>query len=303
MDEGTFAILQGKYHLLQIPLFHMKGEKMKTRVITGIGIIVVAIALVALASFTPIYCIGMAVLAVIASFELLRVFGVHKEWHISAPTYVLSAVLPFSAYFATDFRGKYVLAVGAVLFSFLVYLLGVAVFSHKKIKFVLVAAVYMAIIYVIVSFTSLSMIMYVEKGIYYLGIIIISSWGCDAGAYFIGCKFGKHKLIPDVSPNKSVEGAIGGLAVSVVFNVLYGYIVKICGGAEVNYLVLAILGLVLSVVAMVGDLIASLIKREYGIKDYSNLLPGHGGIVDRFDSVFPIATFLLMVSAVWPPFL
>ena len=275
---------------------------MKTRVITGIGIVLVAIVLVALASFTPVYCIGMAALAVMATFELLRVFGVHKEWHISAPSYLLSAVFPFAAYFAGDMKGKFVLIMGAVLFSFLVYLLGVAVFSHKKIKFVLVAAVYMAIIYVIVSFTSLSLIMYVNKGIYYLGIIVISSWGCDAGAYFIGCKFGKHKLIPDVSPNKSVEGAIGGIAVSVALNLLYGFIVKACGGAEINYLALAILGLVLSVVAMVGDLIASLIKREYGIKDYSNILPGHGGIVDRFDSVFPIATFLLMVSAIWPPF-
>lgn len=275
---------------------------MKTRVTTGIGIILVAIALVALASFTPIYCIGIAVLAVVATFELLRVFGVHKEWHISAPAYVLSAALPFSAYFVGEERVRFILIMGSILFSFLIYLLGVAVFSHKRIKFVLVAAVYMAILYVIVSFTSLSLIMYVNKGIYYLGIIIISSWGCDAGAYFIGCKFGKHKLIPDVSPNKSVEGAIGGLAVSVLVNLLYGHIVKICGGADVNYLALAILGVVLSVVAMVGDLIASLIKREYGIKDYSNILPGHGGIVDRFDSVFPIATFLLMVSAVWPPF-
>ena len=275
---------------------------MKTRVITGIGIILVAIVLVALASFTPIYCIGIAVLAVIATFELLRVFGVYKEWHISAPAYVLSASLPLSAYFVGEERVKFILIMGSILFSFLVYLLGVAVFSHKRIKFVLVAAVYMAILYVIVSFTSLSLIMYVNKGIYYLGIIIISSWVCDSGAYFIGCRFGKHKLIPDVSPNKSIEGAIGGLAVSVLVNLLYGHIVKICGGAEVNYLALAILGVVLSVVAMIGDLIASLIKREYGIKDYSNILPGHGGIVDRFDSVFPIATFLLMVSAVWPPF-
>ena len=275
---------------------------MKTRIITGIGIVLVAIALVALASFTPIYCLGMSALAAIATFELLRVFGVHKDWHISAPAYALAVAFPFAAYFVGDSKAKFVLIMGSALFSFLVYLLGVAVFSHKKIKFVLVAAVYMAIIYVIVSFTSLSLIMYVSKGIYYLGLIIISSWGCDAGAYFIGCKFGKHKLIPDVSPNKSVEGAIGGMAVSVVFNLLYGHIVKICGGAEVDYLVIAILGVVLSVVAMVGDLIASLIKREYGIKDYSNLLPGHGGIVDRFDSVFPIATFLLMVSAIWPPF-
>jgi phosphatidate cytidylyltransferase len=276
---------------------------MKTRVITGIGIFVVAVLLVVLAPFTPIFCIGMSVLAVMASFELLRVFGIHKDWHISAPSYLLAAALPFAAYFVTDeTRVKFILIEAAIIFIYLVYLLGAAVFSHKKIKFVLVAAVFMALVYVIVSFTSLSLLMYVNKGLFYFGVIIISSWGCDAGAYFIGCKFGKHKLIPDVSPNKSVEGAIGGVLVSIVLNVLYGFVVSTLGGAKVEYLSLALLGLVLSIVAMVGDLIASLIKREYGIKDYSNLLPGHGGIVDRFDSVFPIATFLLMMSAVWAPF-
>lgn len=276
---------------------------MKTRVITGIGILVVAVLLVVLAPFTPIFCIGMSVLAVMASFELLRVFGIHKDWHISAPSYLLAAALPFAAYFVTDeTRVKFILIEAAIIFIYLVYLLGAAVFSHKKIKFVLVAAVFMALVYVIVSFTSLSLLMYVNKGLFYFGVIIISSWGCDAGAYFIGCKFGKHKLIPDVSPNKSVEGAIGGVLVSIVLNVLYGFVVSSLGGAKVEYLSLALLGLVLSIVAMVGDLIASLIKREYGIKDYSNVLPGHGGIVDRFDSVFPIATFLLMMSAVWAPF-
>jgi phosphatidate cytidylyltransferase len=92
------------------------------------------------------------------------------------------------------------------------------------------------------------------------------------------------------------------VAVSVLLNVLYGWILSLTGVAAINYVALAVLGLILSVVAMVGDLIASLIKREYGIKDYSNILPGHGGIIDRFDSVFPIATFLLMISAIWPPF-
>ncbi len=279
---------------------------MKTRVITGIGILVVAISLVILAQFTPIFCIGMAALAVMASFELLRVFGIHKDWHISVPTYGLAAAFPFAAYFIRETikenLAEFIIILASALFIFLVYLLGAAVFSHKKIKFNLVAAVFMSVTYVIVSFTSLSLLMYVNKGIYYFGTILISTWGCDAGAYFIGSKFGKHKLIPDVSPKKSIEGAIGGVLVSIVLNLLYGLGVQSFGGANVDYIVLAILGLVLSVVAMTGDLIASLIKREYGIKDYSNLLPGHGGIMDRFDSVFPVATFLLMMSAVWAPF-
>lgn len=284
--------------------FDKKGEKMKTRVITGIGILVVAIALVALA-FTPVFCIGIASLSVIACFELLRVFGMHKDWHISVPTYVLAAGFPVAAYITKVVDGAlmtFILVLGSVIFSFLVYLLGVAVFSHKKIKYAKVAEVFMSVIYVIISFTSLALLMYVNKGIFYFGILIISSWGCDAGAYFIGSKFGKHKLIPDVSPNKSVEGAIGGIIISILLNLLYGFLMTTFFEVSANYIALAILGLVLSVVAMTGDLIASLIKREYGIKDYSNLLPGHGGIVDRFDSVFPIATFLLMMSGIYAPF-
>lgn len=277
---------------------------MKTRVITSIGILVVAIALVALAS-TPVFCIGIAALAVMACFELLRVFNMHKDWHISGPTYVFAGVFPIAAYLTKsrpDLRVTFILVFASVIFAFLVYLLGVAVFSHKKIKYAKVAEVFMSIAYVVISFTSIALLMYVNKGIFYFGIMIISSWGCDAGAYLIGSKFGKHKLIPDVSPNKSIEGAIGGVVISIGLNILYGFLMSTFFEVEANYFAIAILGLVLSVVAMTGDLIASLIKREYGIKDYSNLLPGHGGIVDRFDSVFPIATFLLMMSGLFAPF-
>ncbi len=287
-------------------LFTKKGKKMKTRVITGIGIFVVAAALLAL-NFTPVFCIGIAALSVMACFELLRVFGMHKDWHISAPTYAIAGAFPLLAYITKsrpDLRVTFILVFASVLFSFLVYLLGVSVFSHKKIKYAKVAEVFMSVSYVIISFTSLSLLMYVNKGIYYFGILIISSWGCDAAAYFVGSKLGKHKLIPDVSPNKSVEGAIGGILASMILNVLYGLLIDKIGvfDASANYVALAVLGLVLSVVAMVGDLIASLIKRENGIKDYSNIFPGHGGIMDRFDSVFPIATFLLMMSGLFAPF-
>ena len=107
---------------------------MKTRVITGIGIILVAIVLVALASFTPIYCIGIAALSVMATFELLRVFGVHKDWHISGPTYVFAGVFPIAAYLTKsrpDLRVTFILVFASVIFAFLVYLLGQKVKSFK----------------------------------------------------------------------------------------------------------------------------------------------------------------------------
>ena len=122
-------------------------------------------------------------------------------------------------------------------------------------------------------------------------------------AYVVGSLFGKHKLIPEISPKKTIEGAIGGVVSATVAYLLFGLILDLAiPNIEVNYIILVLFGLVLSVVSQLGDLIASLIKREHNIKDYGKLLPGHGGIMDRFDSIMAVSTILLILSIVFPPF-
>ena len=107
---------------------------------------------------------------------------------------------------------------------------------------------------------------------------------------------GKHKLIPDVSPKKTVEGAIGGVVFCTLAFVLYGFVLTVViDGIQANYLAFVCVGIVLSVVSQCGDLVFSLIKRKYGIKDYGKLMPGHGGILDRFDSVIASAPFVLLM--------
>ena len=129
------------------------------------------------------------------------------------------------------------------------------------------------------------------------------AWACDVFAYLVGSLIGKHKLIPEISPKKTVEGAIGGVVFTVLFCLAYGFALdKIVDNMSVNYVFLAICGVILPIVSQLGDLTASLIKREYGVKDYGKIFPGHGGVMDRFDSVVAVSTILLILCILFPPF-
>lgn len=132
-----------------------------------------------------------------------------------------------------------------------------------------------------------------EKGHLYVWLIFIIAFATDIFAYFVGRKFGIHKLIPTVSPKKTIEGSLGGILASVVFSVLFGLIFKLQIGP------IFIVGLLGSALAQMGDLIASSIKRYVGIKDFGRLIPGHGGILDRFDSVLLVAPYVYLVLSLF----
>jgi phosphatidate cytidylyltransferase len=120
----------------------------------------------------------------------------------------------------------------------------------------------------------------------------------DTFAYFLGIRFGKHKLIPKVSPKKSIEGAISGLVFGGGFGIAYALVFDVFANFDLNIFWIVILSLALSIVSQSGDLIASKFKREVGIKDYSNIFPGHGGVLDRFDSTMFAAILLMLVVQV-----
>ena len=141
-----------------------------------------------------------------------------------------------------------------------------------------------------------------ETGVWGLVLIFLLAWIPDTGAYFCGSLFGKHKLAPVISPKKTVEGAVGGLIVCIGVTALYGWLLTRFANVTVAWLPLLICAAVGAIVSVLGDLTASLIKRHYGVKDYSNLIPGHGGIMDRFDSVWFTAPFLYLFTALFPVF-
>ena len=130
-------------------------------------------------------------------------------------------------------------------------------------------------------------------------LIFVGAWGTDIFAYFVGRFFGRHKLIPEISPKKTVEGSIGGIVFCALLYMLYGFVLaKFNSGFSNTYWLLAIVGVIISVVAQIGDLTMSQIKRQFGIKDYGKIMPGHGGILDRCDSVLTVAFVLIVACAV-----
>lgn len=139
-------------------------------------------------------------------------------------------------------------------------------------------------------------------GVFYVLLPVISAFLTDTGAYFFGMFFGKHRGIVPVSPKKSVEGFAGGLLSGVVFMTLYGFILNHFFALDANLLIMALYGLAGSFVTMLGDLSFSLIKRQYGIKDYGSLLPGHGGMLDRFDSMSFAAPTMWLLVTLFPAF-
>ena len=292
---------------------------MKQRVLTSLGIGVVVLPIMILSKYI-IYPIFLGIISAIAVWELLRVFGFQKRYEISLPSYLIAGLLPIFAhsYFTRGDQKGYLLLEAIVVFAFLLYLAAVCVIGkeivmkrnaqtensgkQKILGFNDVAAVFMSVTYVTVAFTSMSLTRYMENGVYIFGLVFIAAWTCDVFAYFTGRIFGKHKLAPHLSPKKTVEGSVGGVVFAVIGCVLYGLIIEKVSTLNASYLTLALIGLILSIVSQIGDLWASLIKREHGIKDYSQMMPGPGGIMDRFDSILAISTVLMAVCMVFPPF-
>ena len=130
----------------------------------------------------------------------------------------------------------------------------------------------------------------VENGKYLIWFILIAAWGTDTCAYFVGCKFGKHKF-SQISPKKSIEGCIGGTLGSVIIALIYTIFINKFAAINISYIYISIIAAILSICSQLGDLSASSIKRTVGIKDFGNLIPGHGGMLDRIDSIIFIAPF------------
>ena len=263
---------------------------MKQRVITGAAIALLMIAIFLL-SGTIVYPIIMTVLSIVGTWEMLGCVKHRSNLFVTIPSLILSAACPILACFF-----EYGPILAAVM-CYIIALLAESVFFDEKVKVTNISEVFMTTLYVVLCFTALLKLRYIETGAEYIYILVfIAAWITDTFAYFTGFLFGKHKLIPKISPKKTVEGAIGGAIFCVIAFILYGIVVeKVVDGVQFSFAVLALIGLIMSVVSMIGDLVASSIKRTYGIKDYGNIFPGHGGVLDRFDSIMILAPLLLFV--------
>lgn len=279
---------------------------MKQRIITAIFILLglVGIVWVSATPASVIYPIAVGALCLIGSFEMLRVEGKHRDLPVAIPVYLLSAALPVLSYFIMRRADYLIFIVGGVfvLFLLMLYLFALSVFTLGREDYRTICSVYATSFYIIASFSSLVILRYLPEGLYNVLIVFIGAWVCDVFAYFTGFFFGKHKLIPAVSPKKTVEGSVGGIVFALIAMELYGFVLSRFTDLSVNYGVLAFLGVLLPVISQIGDLFASVVKRTHGVKDYGTLFPGHGGVMDRFDSILAVCAPAMIVALIFPPF-
>lgn len=171
------------------------------------------------------------------------------------------------------------------------------IITDLKITIIDIAVTLFGICYVVLFYAFIPMIYGLEKGKFYIWFTIIAAWGTDIFAYAIGRRIGKHKF-SKISPNKSIEGCIAGTVGAILLSILYTILLNKCFNFNINYVIISAISLVLSIIGQVGDFSASSIKRYTGVKDFGNIIPGHGGMLDRFDSLIfiaPFAYFLLML--------
>ncbi|MBR6051200.1 MAG: phosphatidate cytidylyltransferase [Clostridia bacterium] len=251
----------------------------------------------------------IAILAFIAEYEICGCFGVRKALFISIPTYLFSlfamGYIAFFTYFVPHTPHAAIIAVA--IFAYLFVVFAGTMFSDGRARFAQAASTVGATIYVLVGFASIILTRYMASpgtfgfsvngfGLHHVLLIFIGVWLTDSGAYFVGSALGKHKLIPAVSPHKTVEGAFGGIIGAIIGYAAYGLILQFAFGVKVNYIYLIVLAVVVSIIDQVGDLIASFMKREQGIKDFGKIFPGHGGVMDRFDSSIAVAPAIFFIT-------
>ena len=259
----------------------------KTRFLSGIVLVIAALILIIVGG--DVLLISALVLSYIGLFELYRIFGIEKN----AP-----GILGYVAATVYYLNLRFVFLQDSMMFAlgFLVLLMAAYVFTYPKYKTEQLLAAFFGVFYVAVMLSYVYQTRILVAGQYIVWLIFLCSWGCDTCAYCVGMLVGKHKMSPVLSPKKSVEGAVGGVIGTVLLTVIYGVVFKGAMGMEMYHVwILAGISAAGAFLSMVGDLTASAIKRNYGIKDYGNLIPGHGGILDRFDSVIftaPVIYFL-----------
>jgi phosphatidate cytidylyltransferase len=260
-------------------------------------------------SDTLIIDLGVALVSLRLVFEILRACDCLKFKAQSAVCFLFAAVNPF-LFETVDKYGMnitYIFASFCIFFMFLGYLSNYKDMHFDKICVMLATTLILS--------SSMTCVVALRRlsdphGVSYVCLALAGAWLGDSGAYFAGSALGKHKLCPGISPKKTVEGAIGGILVPplifAVYGICYQYVQTLRGVPDftVNYPALLVFGVVCGLLGIAGDLSASLLKRQYEVKDFGTIMPGHGGLMDRFDSVLfvlPFMTYAIAGIEIFPP--
>lgn len=268
---------------------------MKTRIITAAIGVAFVVMLMIFGETTPfLYSIVLGLANVIACLEFLTARKLQKSPLVMITTLIYALIVPMTAVTSLWYLPIYVYAL--LMFTYMILLR--LTINLKDLTFG-----FAGIFVISAAFLVMSRLVVCSGGwhSFFFVTSVVSPWCADSAAYFTGSFMGKRKLCPSVSPHKTVEGALGGAVGSVVGVMLSGFVFQfiVYDNISVNFLALIVIGLFCAVVSVIGDLVFSVIKRDCGIKDYGSLMPGHGGLLDRVDSVIFCVPFVYFISRSW----
>lgn len=252
-----------------------------TRLVSGIILVILALVLVTTGG--GVLFAAVAAISLIGMFELYRVMKLEKT-PLAAVGYLAAALYYGFVWFEKEDLMMLMAA------AFVMVLMAIYVFTFPKYKTEEITITFFGVFYVAVMLSYLFLVRRAADGVYLVWLVFLSSWGCDTCAYCVGMLIGKHKMAPVLSPKKSIEGAVGGVVGAALLGVIYAAATQ---GKMAEYALICGVG---ALISMVGDLAASAIKRNQNIKDYGKLIPGHGGILDRFDSVIITAPVIYYLA-------
>ena len=267
---------------------------MKTRLIAGLSM---AAALLFLVLIAPkgLAAIVYGLLMAIGAYELLYGTGLVRHTRLVLYSCAMAfAVTLWSFYNAIH---AYLLL---LLLVFAIAMFTEMMVDHVKVRVSMLGECFLGGFLVPFMLTAVIRILSLKLGRYYTLIPFIIACVNDAGAYFVGRRWGKHKLAPVVSPNKTIEGVLGGMGAAVVSVLIYCLLLQLVEGFRIHYFYAFIYGGFGAAAGVFGDLCFSIIKRQTGIKDYGNLIPGHGGVLDRLDSMMTVAPLVEMLLILLP---
>ena len=257
-----------------------------TRIVSGL-ILFPLVAIVLIWGNKYLVDILISLIAILSLHEFYNAFK-GKANPVKIVGYIAAASIAFIHVIPIEWMLK---VIGALLSISILALFLVVIMSNLKINIVDIAVTFFGICYIAIFLMFIPIIREnLQNGKIVLWFVLLASWGTDVFAYFVGKYFGSHKF-SEISPNKTIEGCIGGTVGATILIVAYAAICNNVFGMNINYLLIAGIGILLSIIGQIGDLAASSIKRYVEIKDFSHLIPGHGGMLDRIDSLIFIAPF------------
>lgn len=270
-------------------------KSLKPRLLTAvIGIPMLILFLFLAEVWMPVVAILVALATAFMTGEYLNANKLLKNLAVSAPCLLFSLLMPF-------FISSAYVYLTVVLYMLVMFI--VMIVNHRKITYNELAYSVTGTLLISLGMSAIPLMCSSKIGILFYFITIFAlPWMADAGGFFIGVTLGKHKLCPSISPKKTVEGVIGGVVFCVISAILVGVIFQylITPNIKINFLALVLLGVIDAPISIIGDLGFSLIKRRYNIKDYGSIFPGHGGMLDRFDSIIFTAPVIVLLNQLLP---